>query len=122
MLQTPKGFHLLRSYCDKCAEKRDFPIVEEKVKGQCIMCGFSGPINQVRNSEISNYEGFNGEKWKGGGFEVSQLDPFPLGQLRETIHSTLANKLLTEKCAIFFDKNVLVVANPQTGQQIQITF
>lgn len=113
---------ILITYCDKCAEKHDYPIKTEKVKSFCKLCGFTGPVNQVKNRDIVSYEKFNGEVWNGGGFEVLQLDPFPLGQIRETIHPTMANKLLTEKIAIFYDKDDVVIANPQTGQQIQIKF
>ena len=112
----------LITYCDKCAEEHEYPIKKEKVKTSCILCGFTGKVNQVPNKEIVSYEKFNGEVWNGGGFEVLQLDPFPLGQIRETIHPTMAHKLLTEKISIFFDKNIVIVANPQTGQQIQMKF
>jgi hypothetical protein len=112
----------LITYCDKCADEHSYSIKKEKVKSFCKLCGFTGPVNQVQNSEVVSYEGFNEEMWKGGGFEVTQLDPFPLGHIREMLHPTLAHKLLTEKIVIFYDKNVVIVANPRTGQQLQITF
>lgn len=122
MLKTSKERNLLITYCDRCSSKHGYPISAVKVKAKCNLCGFTGMVTITRNSKIVSYEEFNEEKWNGGGFEVIQLDPFPLGQLREMIHPTLPNKLLTEKCSIFFDKNAIIIANQQTGQQIQITF
>ncbi|MFW9871870.1 MAG: hypothetical protein ACFFG0_02125 [Candidatus Thorarchaeota archaeon] len=113
---------MLITYCDRCADEREYKKNNEKIKGQCILCGFTGPVNQVKNSEVVSYDKFNSDTWKGGGFQISQLDPFPVGQIRETIHPKLPNKLLTERCAIFYDKYFIVIANPQTGQQVIVYF
>jgi hypothetical protein len=120
-MDKPNGSKLI-TYCDKCADAHDYPSKDEKVKSQCKLCGFTGPVNEVENQIIVSYDNFNDSTWKGGGYKVCQLDPFPLGQLRETIHPQMTHKLLTEKIAIFYDKNIVVIANPQTGQQIEITF
>ena len=114
--------NILIEYCDKCAFKYSYPMEDEKEKGACKLCGRLGFINQVLVSSIVNFDGFNGETWKGGGYTIDQLIPFPPKQLKDTIHPTLSHRLLTEKIDLFFDKDILIIANPKTGQQIRIRF
>lgn len=113
---------LLIEYCDECAEEYDYSIKEKKCKGTCKLCGRRGPVNEMLQATIVDFEAFNESVWKGGGFTVDQLIPFPQGQIRETIHSTLTSKILTERCVLYFDKDLVIIANPKTGQQIRIRF
>ncbi len=111
---------LLIDYCDVCAEKNEYPNKKEKEKGSCKLCGRIGLVNRISQRSIVNYEGFNDSIWKGGDFTVEQLISFPVGQSRETIHPTLQSKSLTEKCLLFYDKDLVIIVNPKTGQQIRI--
>jgi hypothetical protein len=113
---------LLIEYCDSCAEENTYPVKKEKPKGVCKLCGRIGRVNQISQVSIVDCRDFNYDAWKGGGFTIDQLIPFPIGQLRETIHPTLSSRILTEKCALYFDKNLVIIANPKTGQQIRIRF
>jgi len=116
------GLHQLIEYCDSCAEKHEYAVEQKKPKGVCKLCGRIGRINQVPQNTVVDFEGFNEVKWEGGGFTVDQLVPFPTGQIRETVHPTLAYKLLNKKCVLYFDKDIVIIANPDTGQQIRIRF
>lgn len=67
-------------YCDKCAKKHNYPIEEKDTKGSCEFCNFRGPVNKIYLEIIVDMEHFNENVWKGGGFTVSQLIPFPKHQ------------------------------------------
>jgi len=111
----------LINYCDKCAEEQNYPKTD-KIKGGCDLCRRIGLINQIENTAIIDLTNFNKETWSGGGFKVEQITPFPVGQRRETVHPNLTYKILTGRIVIYFDKHIIVLADTETGQQIQITF
>jgi len=109
-------------YCDKCAKKNEFPIVEEKVKDSCAFCRFTGPVNKEVKENLVDMSDFNVDSWSGGGFRVLQKTPFPVKQSHDKLYPHLPRRMISDKCLIFYDKNFLIIANPKTGQQIQIDF
>jgi len=117
-----KGRSLLIHYCDKCAQKYGYPMKKEKEKESCVFCRFTGPVNQTPQESIVDVKNYNPEIWEGGGFKVSQQIPFPIQQSHDRLYPTLSCKMLNEKCLLFYDKNILVIVNPKTGQQIQVDF
>jgi len=109
-------------YCDKCAKEYNYPIKEKETKGSCNFCRFTGPVNEEQKVNLVDMKDFNETTWKGGGFTVNELVPFPVGQTRGTIHPELLHKFLNERYLLFYDKNLLIIANIKTGQQIQVSF
>ena len=118
----PTKYEVLIEYCDKCGKENNYPLEKLKSNGVCELCRRIGPVNKNRQQCLVNFQDFNEHTWEAGNFTVDQMISFPVGQKRETIHPTLTSKILTEKCTLYFDKDLVIIANPKTGQQIRIRF
>jgi hypothetical protein len=106
-------------YCDRCAERTNRPILEKKEKGTCMVCErVIGPMN-IEGDDLLTTEQ---KTSKMGCFVVNELNKFHVGIKLDNIDKECAtHRLLNSQMVVLFGKKRVVVANPTTGERVEIS-
>ena len=109
-------------YCNPCGTARNYPIHPKKVKGSCEVChAYAGPCNFTDISYFS-FDDINPEVYEIAGFEMKQIQGFPVNPRIDMIESGAPHRFIGEDKVIFFKPKSIVLANIATGERIEVSF
>jgi len=113
-------------YCDHCATKHGYDVDTPKIKkGECELCRRRlGAMNFMTDEDVEVLvNGIVPEIYDVAGFKVSQVRGFPVGTKVDEIEPAMVtHKMIGKNCVAFFDPGKIIIANPENGKRLEITF
>jgi hypothetical protein len=115
-------------YCSRCASAYGFPLTDVKVAGTCEICytHTSASMNETPIEKLVS-QNINNEVFETSSFIVTQLSNFiPNPISMKSIYGTTDYKVIAPNLVLFQlgmtpgGKREFVLANPKSGERIQI--
>ena len=117
------------SYCKICGKLRGYPMKGKPIKHTCVICGHIYPCFWTDSNDLP-LNNINPEIWETPTITVRQLKSFPPNPGRITLiqPNAISHRNLGPNSVLFLmgtndqKKQEMILANPETGEQVLIAY